>query len=162
MVCACSLSKSPSKRLKRQVTLRKIDRLAYDDIGQKVHAVILAGGQQDNPLARFRAMPAVEVGEATAASRACISTAQQKQPLLQHSSAVQEPTPSSSMCPSATASDLASTKCTHWLPGCAVHQLYGSAHPVLSHNQEPNMCTCASMQKCLHRHRDPVSAPPTG
>ena len=30
-----------------------------------VHGVILAGGPSDNPLARYRAMPAVELGEAT-------------------------------------------------------------------------------------------------
>ena len=45
------------------MTLRKIPhRLTSDDIGQKVHAVILAGGSQDNPLARYRAMPAMEIG----------------------------------------------------------------------------------------------------
>ncbi|KAK9794930.1 hypothetical protein WJX73_010196 [Symbiochloris irregularis] len=53
------------KKLKRQVTLRKIARLTVDDISRKVHAVILAGGPQNNPLARFRAMPAVELGANT-------------------------------------------------------------------------------------------------
>ena len=51
------------KKLKRQVTLRKIAKLTVDDISRRVHAVILAGGPQNNPLARFRAMPAVELGE---------------------------------------------------------------------------------------------------
>ena len=44
--------------------MRKIDRITSDDISRTVHAVILAGGPSDNPLARFRAMPAVELGMA--------------------------------------------------------------------------------------------------
>ena len=34
-----------------------------EDISKSVHAIILAGGSADNPLARYRAMPAVELGE---------------------------------------------------------------------------------------------------
>ncbi len=50
-------------KLRRSPTLRKIDRITTDDISRSVHAVILAGGPSDNPLARYRAMPAVELGE---------------------------------------------------------------------------------------------------
>lgn len=50
-------------KLRRSPTLRKIDRISSEDISRSVHAVILAGGPSDNPLARYRAMPAVELGE---------------------------------------------------------------------------------------------------
>ncbi len=33
-----------------------------EDISASVHAIILAGGPADNPLARYRAMPSVELG----------------------------------------------------------------------------------------------------
>ena len=37
--------------------------ITVEDISKSVHAIILAGGSADNPLARYRAMPAVELGE---------------------------------------------------------------------------------------------------
>ena len=48
--------------LRRSLSLRKIDKITGEDISRSVHAVILAGGPSDNPLARTRAMPAVELG----------------------------------------------------------------------------------------------------
>ena len=44
-------------------TTSKIGVITVEDISKSVHAIILAGGSADNPLARYRAMPAVELGE---------------------------------------------------------------------------------------------------
>lgn len=43
-------------------TTSKVGVITVEDISKSVHAIILAGGSSDNPLARFRAMPAVELG----------------------------------------------------------------------------------------------------
>ena len=43
--------------------------ITVEDISKSVHAIILAGGSSDNPLARYRAMPAVELGTASATSQ---------------------------------------------------------------------------------------------
>ena len=45
-------------------TTSKIGVITVEDISKSVHAIILAGGSSDNPLARYRAMPAVELGTA--------------------------------------------------------------------------------------------------
>ena len=44
-------------------TTSKVGVITVEDISKSVHAIILAGGSADNPLARYRAMPAVELGE---------------------------------------------------------------------------------------------------
>ena len=44
-------------------TTSKIGVITVEDISKNVHAIILAGGSSDNPLARYRAMPAVELGQ---------------------------------------------------------------------------------------------------
>ena len=49
-----------------QRTTSKIGVITVEDISKNVHAIILAGGSSDNPLARYRAMPAVELGQAPA------------------------------------------------------------------------------------------------
>ncbi|BDA43485.1 Glucose-1-phosphate adenylyltransferase [Coccomyxa sp. Obi] len=46
-------------------TTSKIGVITVEDISKSVHAIILAGGSSDNPLARYRAMPAVELGSST-------------------------------------------------------------------------------------------------
>lgn len=37
--------------------------VSQGDISRSVAALVLAGGSSDNPLARNRAMPAIEIGE---------------------------------------------------------------------------------------------------
>lgn len=69
-------------KLRRSPTLRKIDRITTDDISRSVHAVILAGGPSENPLARFRAMPAVELGEAVQPCRTARTAVQGLEPSL--------------------------------------------------------------------------------
>ncbi|CAK0781127.1 hypothetical protein CVIRNUC_005292 [Coccomyxa viridis] len=46
-------------------TTSKVGVITVEDISKSVHAIILAGGSADNPLARYRAMPAVELGSST-------------------------------------------------------------------------------------------------
>lgn len=45
----------------RRMTSKK-GVVTVEDISSSVHAIILAGGPADNPLARYRAMPSVELG----------------------------------------------------------------------------------------------------
>ena len=56
-------------------TTSKIGVITVEDISKSVHAIILAGGSADNPLARYRAMPAVELGEWPGHSHLVIGTA---------------------------------------------------------------------------------------
>ena len=48
--------------------------ITVEDISKSVHAIILAGGSADNPLARYRAMPAVELGRRPGHSYLAIRT----------------------------------------------------------------------------------------
>ena len=45
----------------RRLTSKK-GVVTVEDISASVHAIILAGGPADNPLARYRAMPSIELG----------------------------------------------------------------------------------------------------
>ncbi len=51
----------PARRGLRRTT-SKAGVVMVEDISASVHAIILAGGPADNPLARYRAMPSVELG----------------------------------------------------------------------------------------------------
>ena len=56
-----SMIKPNLRRGLRRMTSKK-GVVTVEDISSSVHAIILAGGPADNPLARYRAMPSVELG----------------------------------------------------------------------------------------------------
>ncbi|KAK9831226.1 hypothetical protein WJX74_008354 [Apatococcus lobatus] len=56
----------PSAReLKAAKERSRAKLVSSEDVTQNVHAVILAGGPSDNPMARYRAMPSMELGSNT-------------------------------------------------------------------------------------------------
>ena len=64
LVCSFRQTMGPSAReLKAAKERSRAKLVSSEDVTQNVHAVILAGGPSDNPMARYRAMPSMELGE---------------------------------------------------------------------------------------------------
>lgn len=81
---ACALSWTPRQlavlhslgaelqRLQFGWWCRCADIISPDELSRTVRAVILAGGETQNPLSRYRAMPAVPLGKWAGLERACV------------------------------------------------------------------------------------------